>query len=322
MYIGYAISVIVVSFILSLILTWRLIPFMHKKQMGQNIREEGPKSHQSKAGTPSMGGIAIVIAVVVGGLIGEISMEALFIASGFVLFGLLGFLDDYLKVIKKQNEGLTAPQKFGIQFALSLAFACALAFAGPGTEVYIPFAGFYADFGLWYIPFIVFVILAMVNAANLTDGLDGLAAGTTAIVAVTLSIVAGGLLYVASESFLLATAGSCAGFMVFNKFPAKIFMGDTGSLALGGGITIAAIVMKMEFLLPLVGLVYVLEALSVCIQVAVFKATKDESGEGRRVFIMTPLHHHFQESGMRETRVVGMFWGFTLICCILTMVLA
>ncbi len=315
-------SILLLAFVVSLIMTWVLIPILNKKQMGQNIREEGPKSHQSKAGTPSMGGIGIIIAILVAGSIGGgFAKESLIIGAALIAFGILGFLDDYLKVIKKQNEGLTVIQKFGMQFLFAAGLAIWL-YSIKGGEVYIPFWGEYIDMGWLFVPFEMFVIIAMTNGVNFTDGLDGLAGGTTVIVAVTLAITAVALGYGTAGGYALATAGACAGFLVFNKYPAKIFMGDTGSLALGGVITMTAAVMGLEFLLPLAGMVYVLEVLSVCIQVAVFKATKDEKGEGKRVFRMTPLHHHFQEGGMKETKVVAMFWALTLICCLLTLIFA
>ncbi|MEG0661865.1 MAG: phospho-N-acetylmuramoyl-pentapeptide-transferase, partial [Anaerovoracaceae bacterium] len=255
-----------------------------------------------------------ILATVIAGLVGGYwSMDSVIIFAGFLLFGLIGFIDDYLKVIKKENEGLKPLQKFGMQFVFAVAFAVYVAyFSGIGTEIYIPFVKLYLDFGLFYVPFVVFVILAMVNAVNLTDGLDGLAGGTTAIVCLFLALIGIAVKVNASAGFFAALFGACLGFLVFNKHPAKVFMGDTGSLALGGGVTLAAVVMKMEFLLPIMGLIYVLEALSVCLQVGYFKL----SG-GKRIFKMAPLHHHFELSGMKETKVVLMFWLITLACCII-----
>ncbi|MGI6258044.1 MAG: phospho-N-acetylmuramoyl-pentapeptide-transferase [Anaerovoracaceae bacterium] len=315
---GTIIIVGVLALIASILLTSVIIPVLEYKQTGQNIRQEGPQAHLSKSGTPSMGGIGIIAATVVAAAIGgHFSVDTLLIFAGFLLYALIGFIDDYLKVIKKQNEGLRAWQKFGLQLVVAVAFALYMALLSPhGTEVYIPFADIFVYFGGWYVPFIVFTILAMVNAVNLTDGLDGLAAGTTAIVCIFMAIVA--LMQKAGPSagFYAALVGACIGFLVYNKYPAKVFMGDTGSLALGGGITFAAIVMKMELFLPLVGLVYVLEALSVVIQVSYFKA----SG-GKRIFKMAPLHHHFELSGMHETKVALMLWGLTLVCCIIGLVI-
>ena len=309
--------IIIIAFIISVVLTKLEIPILRAKA-GQNIREDGPQSHLSKAGTPSMGGIAIIISAVAATLIaglvwgGSVS-DMLVILFVFLGFGFIGFFDDYLKVIKKNNLGLRAYQKFGLQIVISVALAVFLANYSQGsTNVYIPIADVYVDFGIWYIPFIVFVVLAMTNAVNLTDGLDGLASGVTALVTLFFSV--GGLTYgIASGTyFCAAVCGGCLGFLVFNKNPAKIFMGDTGSLALGGGLAAAAIVMKMELLLPIVGLIYVIEALSVVIQVGYFKLTK-----GKRIFKMAPIHHHFEKCGFKEVHVVIAFWIFTVICCVI-----
>ena len=309
--------IIIIAFIISVVLTKLEIPILRAKA-GQNIREDGPQSHLSKAGTPSMGGIAIIISAVAATLIaglvwgGSVS-DMLVILFVFLGFGFIGFFDDYLKVIKKNNLGLRAYQKFGLQIVISVALAVFLANYSQGsTNVYIPIADVYVDFGIWYIPFIVFLVLAMTNAVNLTDGLDGLASGVTALVTLFFSV--GGLTYgIASGTyFCAAVCGGCLGFLVFNKNPAKIFMGDTGSLALGGGLAAAAIVMKMELLLPIVGLIYVIEALSVVLQVGYFKLTK-----GKRIFKMAPIHHHFEKCGFKEVHVVIAFWIFTVICCVI-----
>ena len=315
---------LIIGAVLGTLFTKRLIPWLKNKQMGQNIREEGPEAHKAKAGTPSMGGIAIIGAVTIAMVIGcvcskltgstpAVVADAVVILAAFILFGLVGFLDDYLKVIKKQNEGLKVLQKFGAQVIISLGRALYMAFAVPnGTEVYIPIYGHTIDFGLWYIPFIIFTILAMVNAVNLTDGLDGLASTVTVIVAATLNSIAVTFHCVASDVFTAALMGGCLGFLVFNKNPARVFMGDTGSLALGGGITAAAIVMKVELILPVIGIIYLLEVLSVCIQVTYFKLT-----HGKRIFRMTPLHHHFELGGMKETSVVLLFSVITVAACLL-----
>lgn len=304
------------AFVVSVILTWLEIPVL--RRAGQNIREDGPQSHLSKAGTPSMGGIAIVIGTIIGcvaGLVYSADLAAAILV--FVLFGLIGFFDDYLKVIKKNNLGLRAYQKFGLQMIISIAFAVYMGyFSGDGTSVWIPFVNVNVDFGIMYVPFIAFVLLAMTNAVNLTDGLDGLASGVTILVSLFFAVAA--VTYNASAGggvFCAALAGGCLGFLVFNKNPAKIFMGDTGSLALGGGLAAAAIVMHLELLLPIAGFVYVMEALSVIIQVASFKTT------GKRVFKMAPLHHHFELSGMNERQVVGLFWGLALIFCLIGLVI-
>lgn len=313
--------IIIIAFVISVVITKFEIPILRAKA-GQNIREDGPQTHLSKAGTPSMGGIAIIIAAVLSTLVagllwGAKLSDVLVILFVFVGFGLIGFFDDYLKVIKKVNLGLRAYQKFGLQIIIAVALAVFLAnYSDGSTFVYIPIADIYIDFGIWYIPFIVFVVLAMTNAVNLTDGLDGLASGVTALV--TLFFAVAGITYgVASGSyFCAALCGGCLGFLVFNKNPAKIFMGDTGSLALGGGLAAAAIVMKLELLLPIVGLLYVIEALSVVLQVGYFKLT-----HGKRIFKMAPIHHHFEKCGYKEVQVVTAFWIFTVICCLVGFVI-
>lgn len=313
--------IILIAFLISVVITKFEIPVLRVKA-GQHIREEGPESHRSKAGTPSMGGISIIIAAslaaLAAGLVWGIGFsDVLIILFVFAGFGLIGFFDDYLKVIKKNNLGLRAYQKFGLQIVISVALSVFLANYSEGsTYVYIPVADTYIDFGIWYIPFIVFVVLAMTNAVNLTDGLDGLASGVTAFV--TLFFAVAGIAYgmAAGAYFCAALCGGCLGFLVFNRNPAKIFMGDTGSLALGGGLAAAAIVMKLELMLPVVGLIYVIEALSVIMQVTYFKLTN-----GKRIFKMAPIHHHFEKCGYREVQVVIGFWIFTIICCLVGFVL-
>jgi len=294
-----------------------LIPVLRKMHTGQNIREEGPASHQAKSGTPTMGGIAFIAATVLTCLVGSfvsetVSSKLILIVAAFVLFGLLGFLDDYLKVVKKHNLGLRAWQKFALQIAIGVFIAVHLSTASElGTNVWIPGTNNLWDFGILYIPFIAFVIVAMANSVNLTDGLDGLAAGVTTIVAFFFAVIGAVLYFTEASSFLAALAGACFGFLIFNKNPAKVFMGDTGSLALGGGLAVAVIVMNMELLLPIVGFIYVAEVLSVIIQVISFKTT------GKRVFKMSPLHHHFELSGMSERQVVRMFWICTCVFCVI-----
>lgn len=308
-------AIIAAAFVISTVITKVEIPVL-KKKAGQNIREEGPEAHLSKAGTPSMGGIAIIaaasaVSAAACAAVGGSPTDTAIIIFVFVGFGLIGFFDDYLKVIKKNNLGLRAYQKFGLQIVISVILAVYLANYSLGsTLVYIPVADMYVDFGVWYIPFTVFVVLAMTNAVNLTDGLDGLASGVTALVSLFFAVA--GLTYgmLSGAYFCSAMCGACLGFLVFNKNPAKVFMGDTGSLALGGGLAAAAIVMKLELMLLVAGLIYVIEALSVILQVLYFKATG-----GKRLFRMAPVHHHFEECGFSEPRIVTAFWIFTALCC-------
>ncbi|MBQ9059728.1 MAG: phospho-N-acetylmuramoyl-pentapeptide-transferase [Firmicutes bacterium] len=323
-----------VAFVIAVIITKLEIPFLRKKA-GQNIREEGLKSHYSKAGTPSMGGISIIIGTCVAAFAGSLYANGtwgysvagiLIILLVFVGFGFVGFLDDYLKVIKKQNEGFKVKPKFACQMIIAIAFGIIFRMISEqGSLVYIPGVDTYVDFGILYVPFIVFAVLAMTNAVNLTDGLDGLAAGVTTLVSI--AFVIAGVIFSSMETgleadtmpgilFFTALCGGCLGFLVFNKNPAKVFMGDTGSLALGGGIAAAAIVMKLELLLLIIGLLYVIEALSVVMQVSYFKLT-----HGKRIFKMAPIHHHFEMCGMKETQVVPMFWAFTALCCIIGLII-
>lgn len=315
---------IAVAFVIAVIITKFEIPILREKA-GQNIREEGLESHYSKAGTPSMGGISFIIAACIATILAVIifggsALHAAAILIVFLGFGIIGFIDDYLKVIKKQNEGLKAKQKFGLQIIISVAFAVLYtAVSDYGTQVYIPIADVFVNFGIFYYLFIVFAVLAMTNAVNLTDGLDGLASGVTALVSLFFAIA--GILFSSSHFvdnteiyFFASLCGGCLGFLVFNKNPAKVFMGDTGSLALGGGLAAAAIVMKLELLLLVAGLLYVIEALSVVLQVSYFKAT-----HGKRIFKMAPIHHHFEMCGFSERQVVVSFWLFTFLCCIVAM---
>lgn len=308
--------IMLISFIISVVITKVEIPVL-KRKAGQNIREDGPQSHLSKAGTPSIGGIAIIIAAslttIGAAVMGKIDgLGCAIILLVFVGFGLIGFFDDYLKVIKKNNLGLRAYQKFGLQTILSVILAVYLAnYTEGSTSVYIPFADIYVNFGIWYIPFVVFVVLAMTNAVNLTDGLDGLASGVTAFISLFFAVAGFTYGIVTGAYFCSAMCGACLGFLVFNRNPAKVFMGDTGSLALGGGLAAAAILMKLELLLPIVGLLYVIEALSVVLQVGYFKI----SG-GKRIFKMAPIHHHFEKCGFSEVQVVAGFWIFAVLCCV------
>lgn len=311
--------VALISFVVSFAGTIVMIPILKKKQFGQFIREEGPEAHKSKAGTPTMGGIAIILGIVVsiflsGLLNGGFSSEKLVINLTMIAFGIIGFIDDYNKVAKKQNEGLTPKGKLILQVLFGVVLAVYM-MGREGTEVFIPFAKVYVDFGWFYIPFVVFVLVAMANAVNLTDGLDGLASSTSAIVAMFFAVVGMSLIPGGDESMAVAgnaIFGATIGFLMLNKYPARIFMGDTGSMALGGVLSATAIVGKMEWILPIAGLIFVIEALSVVIQVTYFKKTG-----GKRVFRMAPIHHHFELGGWSEIKVTLVFCAFTLICCLL-----
>jgi phospho-N-acetylmuramoyl-pentapeptide-transferase len=285
------------------------IPILKRKHAGQNIREEGPRSHLKKSGTPSMGGMAILIGIAITAIATrQFHPEVLTVMLALVAFGAIGFVDDYAKIRKKQNLGLKAWQKILLQLVVSGVLLWLIAYGPEGdTLVRIPVTGQLVDLGLWYIPFGLFVLVAMVNGVNLTDGLDGLAVGVTAISLVFFALAGVAYQHVFGAPLAITMAGACLGFLIFNRYPAKIFMGDTGSLALGGGLATLAMGMDLELFLPIVGFVYVAEALSVILQVVSFKT------RGKRIFRMAPLHHHFELAGMKETRVVAMFWFATLL---------
>ncbi len=312
----------VIAFAVSMFVTSRLIPFLKQKQFGQFIREDGPQAHLSKAGTPTMGGVAMVAGITVALLAssfitGSFGADKLAILLSMFAFGFIGFVDDYNKIAKKQNEGLTPRQKIALQLLFGLALAVFMMLR-EGTSVFIPFAKVNVDFGILYIPFIVFVEIAMANAVNLTDGLDGLASSTSAIVAACFAVIGMFILPENNEPMAAAAQavfGATLGFLVYNHYPARIFMGDTGSMALGGVLSATAIVGHVEWLLPIAGLLYVCEALSVIIQVLYFKKTG-----GKRFFRMAPIHHHFELGGWHETKVVKVFCLFTFFCCVIAVI--
>lgn len=313
--IGYPI-LFFTALLITLIIGPVLIPWLHKLKFGQQILEDGPTWHQKKNGTPTMGGIMFIIAITIGIVIAfavckDIKLIVmLFAALGF---GVIGFTDDYVKVVKKRNLGLTASQKFSLQVILSLAYIFVLKMTGNLTsEIIIPFVGKTIEMPWWlYVVFIMFVICGTVNAVNLTDGLDGLAAGITVIV--SLFFTAAGIMVKDSSAayFAICIAGGCIGFLFFNKYPAKVFMGDTGSLFLGGALSVIAVGLKMPLILVIAGFVYLFETLSVIIQVASFKLT------GKRVFKMSPIHHHFEMCGWNERKILAVFSAVTLLLCII-----
>ncbi len=307
---------IAVAFLIVVIMGPVVIPILRRIKAGQSIREDGPQAHMVKAGTPTMGGVMIIASVIVTcisigrGLNGDMAILLL----SFVLCGGIGFFDDFIKVVKKRNLGLTAIQKLILQIIIAVVIAVYQAKVSVyGTSIYVPIWKNYLDLGWFYIPFIAFVLVAMVNAVNLTDGLDGLASGCTVIVALFLAIIGNEIGYTSATIFSAAIAGACLGFLVFNKYPAKVFMGDTGSLALGGALATAAIMMNIELIIPIAGGIFVAECLSVIIQVGYFKKTR------RRIFRMAPLHHHFELGGWKETKVVAVFWSVTLLLCVISM---
>jgi phospho-N-acetylmuramoyl-pentapeptide-transferase len=327
-----ALTALLISFILG---PW-LIRKLTEIKLGQYIRAEGPASHQKKAGTPTMGGILIILAILVPTILwADITNPYIWVIL-FVTFayGAIGFMDDYLKLVKKRNLGLTAKQKFSLQILSALVAGLLIAYLPQihnaySTTLTFPFLkNFVLNLGFLYIPFVIVVIVGSSNAVNLTDGLDGLAIGSTIVAAVTYTI----LTYAAGHYkmaeylriawvpgsgelavFCGAMLGASLGFLWFNAHPAEIFMGDVGSLALGGAIGCLAVVIKQEILLVFVGGLFVVEAMSVIIQVASFKLT------GRRVFRMSPLHHHFELAGWSETKVVVRFWIIAIMFALLSL---
>lgn len=303
-----------VSLIIALALGPLVIRELKKFHARQSEREEGPESHKYKAGTPTMGGILILTALVVSCLI----FNPMDLRKGLALFltlghGIIGFLDDSIKAVKHRNLGLTAKQKLAGQFVMAAVFCFILKeYLNFPTTVWIPFTTWNVDLGMLYYVFVFVMIVGTSNAVNLTDGLDGLAAGSCAITSVAYVVISVALGYVNFAVFSAALTGACLGFLFYNQHPAKMFMGDTGSLALGGALAAMAILTKTELLLIIAGGLYVIEALSVIIQVVSFKT------RGVRVFKMSPIHHHFELSGWSEVKVVTAFWSFSAIMAILS----
>jgi phospho-N-acetylmuramoyl-pentapeptide-transferase len=315
------------AFIISLCMGMILIPVLHKLKFGQEIREEGPKWHAKKSGTPTMGGLIFIAAIFamsaiccVLGLFFGIDMPAdstylktlVMLLCLSAVYGVIGFIDDYIKVILKRNLGLTAKQKFLLQLVAAVGFVCWAVYGMDiATVVKIPFTSIELDFGIWFVPFAALVITATVNSVNLTDGLDGLATCVTCMVALFFILFADKVANRAVALFASILLGSLMGFLMYNKFPAKVFMGDTGSLFLGGAVCGMAIVTEQPLALLIVGLVYVIESLSVILQVISFKTT------GKRIFKMSPIHHHFEMCGWSETKIVITFTIVTAVLCLL-----
>lgn len=306
------------SAVLTVILGFFAIPLLKKLKARQSIREEGPKSHRIKSGTPTMGGLfmllSAVLVVIFNKMIDPSVLWLLFLTLGH---GLLGFLDDFIKAEKKRNLGLTAKQKMLGQIILAVLFCWGVVDTlHLPYSIAIPFTHTDISIGLLYYPFVVLVIVGASNAVNLTDGLDGLASGCCVIAFSAYAMFCYMTGFNDLGYFIIILAGSCIGFLFFNYHPAKIFMGDTGSLALGGAIAGISVMTRTEILLIFLGLIFVLEALSVIIQVASFQLT------GKRVFKMSPLHHHFELSGWSEVHVVWAFWIFEGIAACVSLLLA
>ena len=318
--INETILAIIIAFAVSAILCPIVIPFLHKLKFGQQVREDGPQAHLKKQGTPTMGGLVFLTAVVITSLLYIRDypriIPVLFMTVGF---GVIGFLDDYIKIVMKRSEGLNPVQKLIGQFIITGIFVYYLVCSDEvGTSMLVPFTGgfehgIYLDLGFLFIPFVFFVVLGTDNGVNFTDGLDGLCTSVTILVATFLTIIS-----IGENSGISpitgAVVGSLLGFLLFNVYPAKVFMGDTGSLALGGFVASSAFMMQIPLFIPIIGLIYLVEVLSVIMQVSYFKAT-----HGKRIFRMAPIHHHFELGGWSETRVVAVFSITTAILCMIAL---
>ena len=304
---------VIISFAVSALLGPVVIPFLRRLKVGQTVRDEGPKEHLKKNGTPTMGGILIMIAVVVTSLLYVKDfpkiIPILFLTLGF---GMIGFIDDYIKVVLKRSMGLRAWQKMLGQYVVTGIFAYYITnYTDVPLAMKIPFwAGHYLDFGIFNIPILFFIVIGTVNGTNFTDGLDGLASSVTVIVATFFTVVAIGV-GSGIEPITCAVAGALLGFLLFNVYPASVFMGDTGSLALGGFVAAAAYMLQMPLFIAIVGFIYLAEVLSVILQVGYFKMTG-----GKRIFKMAPIHHHFELCGWSETKVVTVFSIVTALLCL------
>lgn len=300
----------VLTYALAVVFGPVVINYLIKLSFKQVVREEGLESHHKKTGTPTMGGFiflipSIAITILWAILTGNLSIEMIMILFSTVFFGLIGFVDDYLKVVKKHNEGLTAKQKLVAQLLAGVPLAVVATLINSG--MWIPFTSVYIDLGWFYGVFVLVIILAVTNAVNLTDGVDGLSSSVTVIVLMFFAFVAVSFNMVSFSMFSVSLIGGLFGFLLFNKNPARVFMGDIGSLALGGAVVGLAIFTNTVLLIPIVGVIYFVEALSVTIQVLYFKKTK------KRVFRMTPIHHHFELGGWNEKKIVRNFSFVSLI---------
>jgi len=331
----------VTALIFSMIVGPKIIALLHRYQIGEEIRIEGPESHQVKKGTPTMGGLIILTSIVLGVIlwadVTNIYIILIFFAT--LALGFVGFLDDYLKSVKKMKKGLVSRYKLIGQIFTGLVIGLVIYYSsffnGVHSNTSIPFfKNMEIDFGLLYVPFIVFIITGFSNAVNLTDGLDGLATGLVAVAFLAfagMSYVTGNvnfsdylnIIYLPGAGeltvYCMAVVGASIGFLWYNTYPAQVFMGDTGSLALGSALGAVAILIKKEFLLIIIGGVFVFEVLSVILQTTYFKFTKKKYGEGKRIFKMAPIHHHFELLGWHESKVVVRFWVIGILLALLSL---
>ena len=308
------------SFLISVILAPIIIPYLKRMKFGQSIREEGPQSHQKKAGTPTMGGLIFLTSIIVSTLVisfffDKMTTQTIVLLIILVGFGLIGFLDDFIKVVLKRNLGLTSLQKLIGQIIIAVIAFFLLKFGPFDTSLLIPFTDIKIQLGQFYVAFFIFWLVGFSNAVNLSDGLDGLVSGTASVSFATFGVLA--LAYEQTDIaiFTFSVAGALLGFLLFNKNPAKVFMGDTGSLALGGALAMVSILIKQEILLLLVGIIFVIETLSVILQVISFKTT------GKRIFRMSPIHHHFELSGWKERKIVLVFWAINFVAAMFVVIM-
>uniref|UniRef100_UPI003FEDA3B1 phospho-N-acetylmuramoyl-pentapeptide- transferase n=1 Tax=Roseburia sp. TaxID=2049040 RepID=UPI003FEDA3B1 len=311
---------VMIAFAISAVLGPIVIPFLRRLKVGQTERKE-LASHLKKNGTPTMGGLMILASIIITSLFYVKDypkiVPILFMMVGF---GIIGFLDDYLKVVLRRSDGLLPWQKMLLQIVVTTVFAVYMwKYSGISLSMLIPFSGGkYLDIGFWAIPLMYLAVIGTVNGVNFTDGVDGLVSSVTIMVATFFSVVAIGN-NAGIEPITCAVAGALLGFLLFNVHPASVFMGDTGSLALGGFVAATAYVMQMPLFILLVGLIYLVEVISVMLQVSYFKYTKKKTGEGKRIFRMTPIHHHFELGGWSETKVVAVFAITTALLCMIAL---
>lgn len=311
------IIVTITSFVISLLTGPLIIPTLRALKFGQTERDDGPKSHLAKNGTPTMGGIIFMVGIIISSLIFiPVNTDKLVLLLVTLGFGLIGFIDDLLKVVFKRSLGLKARSKLVLQFIMAALLAYyAYRHPGVGTKLYIPFSKDMVDLGNMFIPFTIFVVVGTVNSVNITDGLDGLASGITFIISAFFAVVSMGMNNLPVAIFSGSVTGATLAFLRYNSYPAQVFMGDTGAFLLGGALSAIAVLTRLQLFLPIVGLIFVVEALSVIIQVSSFRLT------GKRVFKMSPIHHHFELSGWHETKVVHVFWIVTLMLVVLSFML-
>lgn len=311
---------VMIAFAISAVLGPIVIPFLRRLKVGQTERKE-LASHLKKNGTPTMGGLMILASIIITSLFYVKDypkiVPILFMMVGF---GIIGFLDDYLKVVLRRSDGLLPWQKMLLQIVVTTVFAVYMwKYSDISLSMLIPFSGGkYLDIGFWAIPLMYLAVIGTVNGVNFTDGVDGLVSSVTIMVATFFSVVAIGN-NAGIEPITCAVAGALLGFLLFNVHPASVFMGDTGSLALGGFVAATAYVMQMPLFILLVGLIYLVEVISVMLQVSYFKYTKKKTGEGKRIFRMTPIHHHFELGGWSETKVVAVFAITTALLCMIAL---